>query len=256
MEDATDLSQMFQEEAKPPPPPPTVSRYQRSGDRSPKDIDIRLVGSHPLWGHHLWNAAKCFADFLDEHANEFCQSKRVLELGAGGGLPSIVSALNGASQVVITDYPDPELVENIGVNVQSNTSTEVTARVNVQGHVWGKDVTPLLEPLKSGNENPKFDVILLSDLIFNHSQHLALLKNCEASLEASRDTSNQTPCLLVFFTHHRPWLIKEDLAFFDLAKEYGWKTDKILHRKMEAMFKDDPGDEDVRATVEGWRIWR
>lgn len=103
-------------------------------------------------------------------------------------------------------------------------------------------------------------------------QHRALLKTCEESLEASHG-GGQTPCLLVFFTHHRPWLVKEDLAFFELARAQGWNTEKIVHRKMEvrnllcivkpvpksarqAMFKDDPGDEDIRSAVEGWRVWR
>ena len=45
------------------------------------------------------------------------KDKTVLELGAGAGLPSLVCALNGASQTVVTDYPDPELVENLQYNI-------------------------------------------------------------------------------------------------------------------------------------------
>ena len=41
----------------------------------------------------------------------------MLELGAGAGLPSLVCAINGASQVVVTDYPDADLVENLQYNV-------------------------------------------------------------------------------------------------------------------------------------------
>lgn len=41
----------------------------------------------------------------------------MLELGAGAGLPSLVCAINGASQVVVTDYPDAELIENLRYNV-------------------------------------------------------------------------------------------------------------------------------------------
>jgi nicotinamide N-methyltransferase len=40
-----------------------------------------------------------------------------LELGAGAGLPGIVSAIKGASTVVVTDYPDPDLIENITHNI-------------------------------------------------------------------------------------------------------------------------------------------
>ena len=46
-----------------------------------------------------WNSAKCFADYLDLNAQELCMGKNVLELGAGAGLPSLVTALNGARKV-------------------------------------------------------------------------------------------------------------------------------------------------------------
>lgn len=45
------------------------------------------------------------------------RGKSVLELGAGSGLPSLVCALNGAVPVVVTDYPDPELVDNLRYNI-------------------------------------------------------------------------------------------------------------------------------------------
>jgi predicted nicotinamide N-methyase len=53
----------------------------------------------PCLIHTSWNAAKCFADYLDENP-ELCNGKSVLELGAGGALPSIISILNGAKRVV------------------------------------------------------------------------------------------------------------------------------------------------------------
>jgi len=37
-----------------------------------------------------------------------------------------------------------------------------------KGYVWGKPVTHLLEVLPG--QNAGFDVVLMSDLIFNHSQ--------------------------------------------------------------------------------------
>lgn len=41
----------------------------------------------------------------------------MLELGAGGGLPSLVCALGGAAHVVVTDYPDTDLIENLRYNI-------------------------------------------------------------------------------------------------------------------------------------------
>jgi len=45
---------------------------------------------------------------------------RILELGAGAAVPSMIAALRGASYVLITDYPDKELVENIKYNLSEN----------------------------------------------------------------------------------------------------------------------------------------
>jgi predicted nicotinamide N-methyase len=45
-----------------------------------------------------WNAARSFARYLDSHSEEY-RGKYVLELGAGGGLPGIVAAKNGAKKV-------------------------------------------------------------------------------------------------------------------------------------------------------------
>ena len=42
----------------------------------------------------------------------------MLELGAGAGLPSLVCAINGAKQVVVTDYPDADLIENLRYNIE------------------------------------------------------------------------------------------------------------------------------------------
>ena len=82
----------------------------------PQEIEIRLASSHPLWGHFLWNASKCTSEYLDSHP-ELVKDKYVLELGAGGALPSLISATLGAKKTVITDYPDAELLKTIEWNV-------------------------------------------------------------------------------------------------------------------------------------------
>jgi nicotinamide N-methyltransferase len=65
----------------------------------------------------LWNAGRTISAYLEEHADKLVKDRTVLELGAGAGLPSLVCALNGATQTVVTDYPDAELVENLQYNV-------------------------------------------------------------------------------------------------------------------------------------------
>jgi nicotinamide N-methyltransferase len=48
--------------------------------------------------HYRWNAALAIASFLDSNRHLYFD-RNVLELGAGGGLPSIVTVKNGAHKV-------------------------------------------------------------------------------------------------------------------------------------------------------------
>ncbi|ELU37067.1 nicotinamide N-methyltransferase [Rhizoctonia solani AG-1 IA] len=320
-EDELGLDNVFEEPPRPPTPPPTLTTYHRQATRLKSDasewstLDLQLVGHHVLWAH--WNAAIILADFLDLNSMELCRDKAVLELGAGGALPSLVAALCGAHQVVITDYPDAPLLDNITRNIDHNIPSHI--HPNVKGYVWGTNPEKLFQCLDRTNsagdslvdartvEKNAFDVIILSDLIFNHSQvgnahthsstfqgtttecylllysriqHSALLDTCESALrlarrleevaqdemksagggklshEPERAMDISTPCVLVFFSHHRPQYISRDLDFFTRAKERGWICEQVVQTKMKAMFPNDPGDEEVRSTVHGWILRR
>ncbi|KAF5350050.1 hypothetical protein D9756_009196 [Leucocoprinus leucothites] len=240
------LDSIFPEPERPPTPEPTFSTYTRlEPSAEPRDIRIRLVGNHPLWAHHLWNASRSFASLLD--ATRLCQGQTVLELGAGGALPSIIAALSGALKVVVTDYPDTPLIDNICYNIAENVPRSVQDRIRAEGYIWGQNTQPLLELLPPGSAG--FDIIILSDLIFNHSQHDALLDTCERSI-----SSHPSACILVFYTHHRPHLAHRDMEFFEKARSRGWSTDEIVRETFPPMFPEDPGDESVRSTVHGWKL--
>ena len=70
-------------------------------------------------GHHLWNGAQVVTDYLYDRVANLVHGRTVLELGAGAGLPSIAAAIWGAKQVVVTDYPDVDLVENMQMNIEA-----------------------------------------------------------------------------------------------------------------------------------------
>lgn len=113
------------------------------------------------------------ADYLDLNPH-LVRGKNVLELGAGGALPSLICACNLAkkvlslwgqnlTKVVITDYPDTELIENIRYNVTNcGLGEDVKARIAVEGYLWGNDVTTLLSHLELST---KFNVVILSDTV-------------------------------------------------------------------------------------------
>ncbi|GAA5864540.1 hypothetical protein JCM3774_005159 [Rhodotorula dairenensis] len=321
---------------RPTTPPPTVRTYTRralGGGGGPlvgdETVQVGLVSGHPLWGHVLYPAAIALARFLELHAEQLLHApdgtgkgkgkgKAVLELGAGGGLPGLVAALEGAGDVVISDFPDPALVNNIAKNIELNVaslkSDEVAATV-AKGFTWGTPPDPLLEALSpsgSGSESEgqpppppprRFDLILLSDLVFNHSQHVALLKTCLSCLSTPPTTSRrvlpqsepgvtplppaptpattaaaaaattateaeqvvdfsdpstlQTPAVLCFFSHHRPWLVDADLDILNLARQTGWLVNKVWEDKHAGpAFPEDGGDLGIRSTVHGWMFTR
>jgi nicotinamide N-methyltransferase len=223
-----------------PEPAPHFASYTRKTSKEPNDIKLRLIGSSPLWGHLLWNAGIYTADYLDFHAEELVKDKCILELGAAAGLPSLICALNDAKQVVVTDYPDAELISNIQYNV--DTAGVDNSKIVVEGYIWGNDYTPLVEKIQPYNQQ-KFDLIILSDLVFNHTEHHKLLKTCKDLLEENGK------CFVVF-SPHRPWLLEDDLQFFETAKEYDFNVETNDLVVWKPMFPDeDPSTADIRARV-------
>lgn len=85
-------------------------------------------------------------------------------------------------KVVVTDYPEDELIFNINENIENNTTANERENVvNVQGHLWGSSMEPLLAALSESGET-KFDVIIMADLIANHSQQNKLLQAAREAL--------------------------------------------------------------------------
>ncbi|KAL2176296.1 uncharacterized protein P884DRAFT_226613 [Thermothelomyces heterothallicus CBS 202.75] len=243
----------------PPTPPPTTQTYTTAnGDV----ITLHLVGQSPTEAHHLWNGARVVAAHFE--ANPWLvRGRTVLELGAGAALPSLVAAALGARRVVATDFPDPDLLETIWRNVRGcdlipgvreGKEEEEDLSIAVEGLVWGADPTKVLAHLGEGDEERErergFDVLVLADLLFRHSEHGNMLRTVKQTLKKARESR-----ALVVFTSYRPWLRHKDLAFFDLAREQGFVVEKVLEKKMDRpLFEEDPGDKEVLKTVTGWEL--
>jgi nicotinamide N-methyltransferase len=203
-----------------------------------------------------WQAGRIISTYLEKNPTLVC-SKTILELGAGAGLPSLVSCILGASKVVITDYPDPDLISNLWTNITTHSLNPTTSlesasnKIIAEGFTWGADPTTILSHLPpSASSEQGFDILILADLLFNHSEHQKLLSTLMSTLKKTAEAK-----ALVFFTPYRPWLYEKDMAFFDLCREKGLLVEKILEEKMEkVMFEADPGDEELRRKVFGWQV--
>jgi nicotinamide N-methyltransferase len=96
---------------------------------------------------------------------------RLIELGAGAGLPSIVIAKRYPHiDVIATDYPDADLIRTLRSNVARNRATR---NCTVVPHAWGTDPSALL---------PAADVVLAADALWDPALHGALLRTMCAAL--------------------------------------------------------------------------
>ena len=124
--------------------------------------------SKKLFSHFLWNAGLQLAEFIeegDEQGRDWSvDGERVLELGAGTGLAGILAGLKGASEVVISDYPAPEVLENLRANVErtflSWKDKTGVGEVRVEGHERG-----VLDDAFSRENKESFGRILVADCL-------------------------------------------------------------------------------------------
>ncbi|KAG7662671.1 EFM7 [[Candida] subhashii] len=237
----------------PPPPSSHFAKYTRKSTTvTPTEITLKLVGKSPLWGHLLWNAGIYTADYLDKHADTLVSGKKVLELGAAAGLPSLICSLNNAKEVVCTDYPDADLISHIDYNFEhlKKEGGDKMSDYRVQGYIWGQNIVPLVYgPEEEGKlqeqdikEEDKFDLIILSDLVFNHTEHHKLLSTCRRGLKS-------TGKCLVVFSPHRPWLLENDLEFFTTCEQHEFKSEKIELVNWKPMFEEDEETVEIRSRV-------
>ncbi|KAF4633779.1 hypothetical protein G7Y89_g4326 [Cudoniella acicularis] len=227
---------MFTEPADyyPPSPKPTTETHTLQSGLASRPYHLNLPRKQPLT-HHLQNRPR---------------TRR------RAGLPSLVCSILCSKKVVVTDYPDPDLISNLWQNIDAaqinpiEKDDDEEKKIVAEGYCWGADPGPLLKHLPS---TTAFDILILADLLFNHSEHAKLVATIEATLSKTAEAK-----ALVFFTPYRPWLYEKDMAFFDLVKEKGFAVEKVLEEKMEkVMFEVDPGDEELRKTVFGYVVkWK
>jgi methyltransferase-like protein 23 len=105
----------------------------------------------PYWAQ-IWPAALALGNFLQQHV-QYIQHKKVLELAAGLGLPSLIAAPH-ATMVCCSDHA-PEAVSIIEQSVAYNRLSNVTCRV--------LDWNALPEGLSA-------EVLLLSDVNYDPAE--------------------------------------------------------------------------------------
>ncbi|KAK2766386.1 nicotinamide n-methyltransferase [Colletotrichum kahawae] len=215
-----DTGDLFQdpEDYYPPTPPPTTQSHTLASGRV---LTLHLVGYSPTEAHHLWNGSRVVSDYFEADPSRV-RGRTMLELGAGAGLPSLTAGILGAKRVVVTDFPDVEIVQTMQKNVDE--AGDLEGVVVPVGYVWGADVVPLFEAL-GGGEGERFDVLVLADLLFRHAEHGKLVDTIEKALARRRDAVA------------------------------GFVVEQVVDKRMEKpLFENDPGDLEVQKTVGGYEV--
>lgn len=139
-----------------------------------EDEDGNEDGS--AWGSQRWWVSE------EEEKLWRVNGETVLELGAGVGLSGIISVLAGAEEVVVSDYPAPEILANITKNVESNVPSNLRSRLSIKGHEWGN-----LQSTFSKENAGRFTRILAADCLWMPWEHHSLARSMLHFLSPSPD---------------------------------------------------------------------
>ena len=186
-----------------------------------------------LFVDDVWPGAVVISNYLVKNPI-LVKDKSILEFGAGAALPSLVCLRLNPSLVVITDYPESSVINNIHSLIYENGFNEGNStNVFVQSHIWGDDVSNLLSyELLDGK---KFNLIILAELLWQdtykyHKNLLFSTANC---------LYRENGIVLVSFVH-RPTEIHaplNDLEFFTRAEsDYGFEISLIGVFEMNLAF--------------------
>jgi len=208
------------------------------------------------WSLHassIWAASIFLADHLEDlHISrhiELLRSTgelplRVLELGAGAGLPSILiaktygSSLTGNhpdAEVVVSDYPDNELIRTVEENVRRNG---VSRWCSVVPYAWGNDPSALFRPsertqaidseslLPSIGIETGFDVIIAADTLWDPTSHAGFLKSLQLTLKKSAEAR----AYLVAGLHTGRYTLR---TFMKLVSEYNFVLLDVTEREVK-----------------------
>lgn len=217
-----------------------------SRTRDTTHVKSAAAAADGLYADNLWPGCFVLADILVSNS-WLCKERLVLELGAGSALPSLVAAVLDAKLTVITDYPEPSIIENIDDLIVLNRLNNACSC----SYKWGDTVDSLLQIIKSptgtkSEDQTKFNLIICAELLWRdtYPQHDNLLHSISQSL------CPRSGVAIVTFVHrptaeHTP---ENDLTFFTAGQErYGLRSKQLgVVTKYKDCLDDGDGNADVQ----------
>ncbi|KAN0068826.1 hypothetical protein V8E54_012995 [Elaphomyces granulatus] len=207
--------------------------------------DSRVEGideSRKLFAHFLWSAAMVVAVGVEGAAAAAGKAvwsvdgHTVLELGAGTALPSIISILSSAAEVVISDHPSsPAFAGAIDFNIVANVPYSLRSRISAHPHEWGA-----LGDAFSRQNRGRFTRIIAADCLWMKSQHENLVRTMLWFLTPNSTTSDGN-VEGSFQIDGRVWIVAGFhtgraviASFFETAVQMGLEIEDIYERDLNA----------------------
>ncbi|KAM5536628.1 hypothetical protein V8D89_009723 [Ganoderma adspersum] len=180
-----------------------------------------------IWSSALYvvdHATDLRLDLFHDLVQQERRPLRLLELGAGAGLPSIFIA-KAYPNVMVTcsDYPDESLVRTLRENVKRN---DVEDRCRVIPYGWGSDPSPLFQSQHADSDSvPGFDVVLAADTLWNSDTHGIFIQTLQLTLKRSPRARVQ----LVAGLHTGRYVLQ---TFLNLISAAGFVAEELKERRV------------------------
>ncbi|PCG99838.1 Hypothetical protein PENO1_050840 [Penicillium occitanis (nom. inval.)] len=207
-----------------------------------------------LFAHFLWSSAMVVAqgvedaDAIEKKSGSKSidrtmwnvKGHRVLELGAGTGLPSIISVLASASHVTITDHPSsPAFLGAIEHNIIKNVPASLRPNIDSAPHEWG-----VLENDEFAQKNKGgFTRIIAADCLWMLHQHENLARTLLWFLSDGKGNDIKEGRAWVVAGFHTGRAIVAN--FFETAVAMGLEIESIYERDLNA------GEEEAAKAEQG-----
>ncbi|KAL0575288.1 hypothetical protein V5O48_006689 [Marasmius crinis-equi] len=162
------------------------SLFEYALPNKPAKLILRTPDTHPSnWSLHassIWASSRYLVDHLDDlHLPQKHQTFRLLELGAGAGLPSIaIAKTRPGISVVASDYPDQQLIETISENIARNGVEE---NCRAKPYAWGSETDALLDD----SQEELFDMIIAADTLWNPDFHSIFIDTLKRLLKRTAE---------------------------------------------------------------------
>ena len=138
----------------------------------------------------------------------------------------ITSALSGAAETTISDYPSQKILATLKANVERNVPKETQGKVKVQGHEWGV----LTDEFSKTHAN-HFTRVLCADCLWADGEHYGLAQSIHHFLSTAEDAR---AWVIAGFHTGRPKLV----TFFDIAVQAGLEIEKMWERDADGNERD------------------